>query len=87
MFFFHNDTVLKKYKIDLGFAPVGDKYYEGDGKTPEGDYFINRKNPYSNFIFLLEFHIRTRLIGQRLRHWVNLQVEIFSFTANQIAVS
>ena len=49
MFLFHNDTVLKKYKIDLGFAPVGDKYYEGDGKTPEGDYFINRKNPYSKF--------------------------------------
>ena len=25
MFFFHNDTMLKKYKIDLGFAPIGDK--------------------------------------------------------------
>ena len=49
MFLFHNDTMLKKYKIDLGFAPIGDKYYEGDGKTPEGNYYINRKNPYSKF--------------------------------------
>jgi murein L,D-transpeptidase YafK len=41
--------MLKKYIIDIGFSPVGDKYYEGDGKTPEGNYFINRKNPYSKF--------------------------------------
>ncbi|MFV2033582.1 MAG: murein L,D-transpeptidase family protein [Halocynthiibacter sp.] len=40
---------LKTYKIDLGFAPVGDKKVEGDGKTPEGDYIIDRRNPNSLF--------------------------------------
>ena len=49
MFLFHNNKVLKSYKIDLGFAPIGDKYYEGDGKTPEGYYTINRRNPDSKF--------------------------------------
>lgn len=29
---------LKEYRIALGFAPVGDKLREGDGKTPEGIY-------------------------------------------------
>lgn len=49
MYLFHNDRVLKSYDIDLGFAPAGDKYFEGDGKTPEGDYFIDRRNPNSAF--------------------------------------
>ncbi|WP_223421821.1 L,D-transpeptidase family protein [Tateyamaria pelophila] len=49
MFLLHQNKVLKGYKIDLGFAPVGDKFYEGDGKTPEGYYTINRRNPDSKF--------------------------------------
>jgi len=49
MYLFHNETVLKKYQIDLGFAPVGDKKIEGDGKTPEGRYTIDRRNPNSTY--------------------------------------
>ena len=46
----HNgDKALKSYKVDLGFAPEGDKKEEGDGKTPEGSYFVNRRNPRSKF--------------------------------------
>ena len=49
MFLLHQNTVLKAYDIELGFAPVGDKKVEGDGKTPEGRYFIDRRNPRSSF--------------------------------------
>lgn len=49
MYLMHNDEILKKYKFDLGFAPEGDKQFEGDGKTPEGNYFIDRRNPNSSF--------------------------------------
>lgn len=49
MFLLNGPTVLQTYEIDLGFAPRGDKKIEGDGKTPEGTYFIDRKNPNSNF--------------------------------------
>ncbi len=49
LYLMHNDEILKSYKIDLGFAPVGHKQVEGDGRTPEGQYFINRKNPNSAF--------------------------------------
>ena len=49
MYLFHHDKVLKDYEIDLGFSPIGDKYYEGDGKTPEGTYIIDRRNPTSKF--------------------------------------
>ncbi len=41
--------VLKSYNIGLGFAPVGDKLVEGDGRTPEGLYYIDRRNPNSDF--------------------------------------
>ena len=49
MYLFHNDRVLKEYDIALGFEPVGHKQFEGDGKTPEGAYFISYKNPNSDF--------------------------------------
>ncbi|MEM1233453.1 MAG: L,D-transpeptidase family protein [Pseudomonadota bacterium] len=45
----HENQVLKRYDFDLGFAPTGDKVIEGDGRTPEGLYFIDRKNPNSMF--------------------------------------
>ncbi|MEL7469804.1 MAG: L,D-transpeptidase family protein [Pseudomonadota bacterium] len=41
--------LLKRYRIDLGFAPDGDKRREGDGKTPEGQYRIDRRNAQSSF--------------------------------------
>lgn len=46
---FHNATVLKTYPISLGFAPTGHKQFEGDGKTPEGLYYIDRRNPRSRY--------------------------------------
>ncbi|MCB1342461.1 MAG: L,D-transpeptidase family protein [Pseudooceanicola sp.] len=49
MHLLHHREVLKSYKIDLGFAPAGPKQFEGDGKTPEGTYLINRRNPNSAF--------------------------------------
>ena len=41
--------ILRSYRIGLGFAPTGDKRQSGDGKTPEGNYFIDRRNPESEF--------------------------------------
>ncbi len=49
MYLLHNDTVLKSYDIALGFQPLGHKQFEGDGKTPEGLYLIDRRNPNSNY--------------------------------------
>lgn len=37
------------FQIALGFSPEGEKQVEGDGKTPEGEYYLIRKNPYSTF--------------------------------------
>ena len=49
MYLLHNTDVIKSYRIGLGFSPYGHKQIEGDGKTPEGLYFIDRRNPDSKF--------------------------------------
>lgn len=49
MFLLSGKTVLKAYDIGLGFQPIGHKLYEGDGRTPEGIYFIDRLNPNSQY--------------------------------------
>ncbi|MEM8729931.1 MAG: L,D-transpeptidase family protein [Pseudomonadota bacterium] len=53
MYLLHNDDVLKDYKVDLGFAPDGPKQFRGDGKTPEGTYRIDRRNPRSSYFLSL----------------------------------
>ncbi len=49
MHLLHHDKVLKTYDVGLGFDPVGHKQVEGDGRTPEGEYTIDRRNPNSEF--------------------------------------
>lgn len=50
---FDGEKLIKTYKIALGFAPVGDKEKQGDGKTPEGDFYIFTKNDKSKFYLSL----------------------------------
>jgi murein L,D-transpeptidase YafK len=35
--------------VQLGRNPVGHKVMQGDGRTPEGDYIVDRRNPRSAF--------------------------------------
>jgi murein L,D-transpeptidase YafK len=49
MYLLHGSEVLKSYRVALGFSPRGHKAREGDGRTPEGAYRIDRRNPNSNF--------------------------------------
>jgi len=44
---------LKRYQVHLGFAPDGHKQRSGDGRTPEGRYYIDRRNPRSDFYLSL----------------------------------
>jgi murein L,D-transpeptidase YafK len=46
---YDGNTLYGRYPVALGFAPVGYKQREGDGKTPEGEYYVCVKNPNSSF--------------------------------------
>lgn len=50
---YNNHEKLKTYKISLGKNPIGHKQFEGDGKTPEGIYYIDGKNPKSRYFLNL----------------------------------
>ena len=50
---YRNNKIIKSYRIRLGFNPKGHKLKEGDGKTPEGKYYITHKNPKSKFYLSL----------------------------------
>ncbi len=41
------------YPIALGRQPEGHKQREGDGRTPEGEYYICNRNPRSQFYLFL----------------------------------
>ena len=43
------DRVIKVYRVALGRYPNGPKVEEGDERTPEGAYFIDKRLPGSNF--------------------------------------
>lgn len=49
MLFFSGPSIIAAYDIGLGNEPVGHKQFSGDGKTPEGLYYIDRRNPNSSY--------------------------------------
>lgn len=40
---------FRTYRVALGFSPAGHKQREGDGRTPEGRYWIDGRNAQSRF--------------------------------------
>jgi murein L,D-transpeptidase YafK len=40
---------IRRYRVALGFSPERRKEREGDGRTPEGSYTVDARNPRSAF--------------------------------------
>jgi murein L,D-transpeptidase YafK len=57
--------VLAVYRVALGFAPERHKEREGDGRTPEGVYAIDARNPQS--AFHLSLRVSYPEVGDRAR--------------------
>jgi murein L,D-transpeptidase YafK len=43
------DKTFRTYRISLGFKPNGHKQRRGDGRTPEGRYYLDWRNSGSKF--------------------------------------
>ena len=50
---FSDQKLLRTYRVGLGFTPVADKKREGDGATPEGEFYIFVKNNRSAYYLSL----------------------------------
>jgi murein L,D-transpeptidase YafK len=46
---YHAGEPVKRYMVALGQEPVGDKVQRGDNRTPEGLFYIEGRNPRSQF--------------------------------------
>jgi len=46
---YRGSELLRTYTIALGPTPQGHKQQEGDGRTPEGRYVLDYRNPGSSF--------------------------------------
>jgi L,D-peptidoglycan transpeptidase YkuD (ErfK/YbiS/YcfS/YnhG family) len=53
---YKNGKLSKTYDIGLGRNGLQDKLYSGDGGTPEGRYYIIKKNPASRYYKALLFN-------------------------------
>jgi murein L,D-transpeptidase YafK len=51
----NGNALLRSYPVAIGRDPIGHKQCEGDCRTPEGHYVIDRRNPKS--AFHLSLHI------------------------------
>ena len=54
---------IRRYRVALGFAPECHKGREGDGRTPEGSYTVDARNPQC------AFHLSLRYIHGRPNGW------------------
>jgi murein L,D-transpeptidase YafK len=67
----HAETVVRTYKIALGVNPVGQKERAGDLRTPEGRYFLSRRNPRSDYFLSIQvsYPNETDLKRAHKNHW------------------
>jgi murein L,D-transpeptidase YafK len=49
LYLMNGEDVVRSYRISLGDNPEGHKLYEGDKRTPEGDYTLDWRNAESDF--------------------------------------
>lgn len=49
MFLMKGQAAFRAYKVALGPKAKGHKERQGDGRTPEGQYILDSRNPHSNF--------------------------------------
>ncbi len=48
------NEVIRSYRISLGLQPQGHKEREGDFRTPEGRYYLTRRNPRSDYFLSIQ---------------------------------
>jgi murein L,D-transpeptidase YafK len=65
LYLIKGDKPVMSYPISLGSSPEGHKERQGDGRTPEGRYFLDWRNPGSKF--RKSIHISYPNYSDRLR--------------------
>jgi murein L,D-transpeptidase YafK len=62
---YSDHVLLRTFKVGLGFNPTADKKQEGDGRTPEGEFYIFTKNNKSAYYLSLGISYPNREDAER----------------------
>jgi len=69
LYLMDDDQVVKSYRISLGDNPEGHKLYEGDERTPEGDYTLDWRNASSDFYKSIHISYPSQQDRELARSW------------------
>jgi murein L,D-transpeptidase YafK len=67
LYLLNRGNVIAEYPVKLGLSPKGHKQYEGDFRTPEGVYYLSRRNPRSEFFLSVEISYPNETDRERAR--------------------
>jgi len=54
LYLYDGPKLIGEYKIALGLSPVGTKERERDFRTPEGRYYLARRNTHSDYFLSIQ---------------------------------
>lgn len=68
---YSGNRLIGEYKVALGLNPIGTKERERDFRTPEGRYFLSRRNTHSDFFLSIQVSYPDKADELRARrnHW------------------
>jgi murein L,D-transpeptidase YafK len=71
LYLYRGQQILGEYKVALGLSPVGQKERERDFRTPEGRYYLTRRNTRSDFFLSIQVSYPNQADELRARknHW------------------
>jgi murein L,D-transpeptidase YafK len=71
LYLYSGERLLGEYRISLGLNPTGQKEREHDFRTPEGRYYLARRNTRSEFFLAIQVSYPNKADEQRAQrhHW------------------
>jgi murein L,D-transpeptidase YafK len=71
LYLYSGSRLLGEYKVQLGLSPSGQKEREHDFRTPEGRYYLARRNTRSEFFLAIQVSYPNQQdeVRARKNHW------------------
>jgi murein L,D-transpeptidase YafK len=67
LYLYRGNQLLGEYKVQLGLSPSGQKEREHDFRTPEGRYYLTRRNIRSDYFLAIQVSYPNKEDEQRAR--------------------
>jgi len=71
LYLYNGAKLLGEYKVALGLSPVGTKERERDFRTPEGRYYLARRNSHSDYFLSIQVSYPNKEdeLNAKKNHW------------------